>query len=267
MLKLKVAAGLLVGLVSATTTQAASVSYFLDQSNRLADGINYLMVTISDERKAGVIDFTVVALQPLLDLAGENFGIHKFGFNVVGGIGAEARKVTELPTGWGARNGGRMSGFGIYDITLKGSGRDKNSDSGGKGSSKGSSKSSSKGAGKHDIEDDIKGNNPQNPLTFSIAGVSFDTVMSYIDLSTGHSPEGFSFFSAHVIGLNLGDCGTDTGKTGAFSASGGGGSCITSAYFGGTSVVPAPPAVWLLGTAVGWLVVRRLRGSRVARAA
>lgn len=230
MLKSKVAATLLLGCLFAAPGQAASISYYLDQSNKLADGVNYLKVTISDEREAGVIDFTVEILQPLLDLAGDNFGLQKFGFNVLGGTATEARDVEQLPENWRARNGGRMDGFGLFDIRLQG-----------------------------------RGKNRQDPLTFSIEGVDFDTIQSYVDLSTGRSPQGFSLFSAHVAGFNFGECDLDGGddkggKKGPTSYSDGGkGKCVTSAYFGGNTVVPAPPAVWLLGTAVAGLAVRRLR--------
>ncbi|MBL8200257.1 MAG: hypothetical protein JNK40_04725 [Chromatiales bacterium] len=237
-MKLKIAAGLLVGLSLAAPGQAASISYFLNQSNQLADGINYLKVTIDDEGALGAINFTVEALQPLLDLAGSNFGIQKFAFNVLGGVAAEARNVDE-PAGWRARNGGRMDGFGLFDIRLEG-----------------------------------KGNKRQDPLTFSITGVDFDTIQSYIDLSSGRSPEGFSLFAAHVAGFNLGNCdnggysGDKKGPSGSKKKGGSeGGKCITSAYFGGTQVVPAPPAIWLLGTAVAGLAVRRFRAGRQAAAA
>ena len=249
MLKPTLAAALTIGLLSATASQASSV-YYLDQSNKLADGINYLQVTISDNRAPGVIDFSVKALQPLLDLAGDNFGIDKFAFNIVGGVSAEASDVDLLPAGWRARDGGRMDGFGLFDVRLKG-----------------------------------RGNARQDPLTFSITGVDLDTIQSYIDLSTGRAPQGFSLFAAHVSGLNLGDCkggdngkpednGTkgplgvssgkdgkgDDGKDGGKDGHHGGGKCVSSAYFGGnTSAVPAPPALWLLGTAIGGLAVRRFR--------
>lgn len=234
----KLAAALLMGLFSATATQAASISYFLDQSNKLADGVNYLKVTISDDRAPGVIDFSVEILQPLLDLAGDNFGIQKFAFNVLGGTATEARDVEQLPENWRARNGGRMDGFGLYDIRLQG-----------------------------------KGKSRQDPLTFSIEGVDLDTIQSYVDLSTGRSPQGFSLFSAHVAGFNFGECdyggdyddGKDDkkGPSGVSGDKGGGkGKCVTSAYFGGTTAVPAPPAIWLLGTAVAGLAVRRLRQVR-----
>ncbi len=228
----KIAAALLTGLFMASSSQAASVSYFLDQSNKLADGINYLKVTIADGAE-GSVDFTVEALQPLLDLAGDNFGIQKFGFNILGGVAAEADDVSALPENWRARNGGRMDGFGLYDVTLKG-----------------------------------KGKNRQDPLTFSIDGVTLDTILSYVDLSTGRSPQGFSLFSAKVSGFDFGDCdsGGKDDKKGPYGLDGGkGGKCVHSAYFGGVTemgAVPAPPAVWLLGTAVAGLAVRRFRTAK-----
>lgn len=229
-----------------TPGQAAVISYYLDQSNELADGINYLQVTISDEREAGVIDFTVQALQPLLDLAGDRFGIQKFAFNVLGGVGMEARDVEALPSGWRARNGGRMDGFGLFDITVQGSGNGHHFHGHG-------------GFGKH------KGRGtPQDPLTFSIEGVDLDTVLSYVDLSSGRSPQGFSLFSAQVVGLDLGNCGSKNPSTFKGGGHGGYNKCVTSAYFGGTSAVPAPPAVWLLGTAVAAVAVRRFRKAAAA---
>ncbi len=243
--------GLLATLAAAvlvtTPGQAAVISYFLDQSNELDDGINYLQVTISDERESGVIDFTVQALQPLLDLAGDKFGIQKFAFNVLGGVGMEARDVEGLPSGWRARNGGRMDGFGLFDITVQGSGNGRHFFGHG-------------GYGKH------KGRGtPQDPLTFSIEGVDLDTVLSYVDLSSGRSPQGFSLFSAQVVGLDLGNCGGNvTPSTYGGGGHGGHHKCVTSAYFGGTSAVPAPPAVWLLGTAVAAVAVRRFRKANAA---
>ncbi|MFZ1624521.1 MAG: VPLPA-CTERM sorting domain-containing protein [Gammaproteobacteria bacterium] len=219
MTKRYLAATLLIGVLSASSSQAASVSFFLDQSNRLPDNVNYLQVTIADGA-AGAIDFTVSALQPLLDIADEGFGIQKFAFNVVGGTATERRDVTALPDEWRARNGGRMDGFGRYDIKL-----------------------------------DSHGKNHQDPLTFSITGVDMDTVLSYVDLSTGRAKQGFSFFSARVVGLNNGHCGSATTKAEK--------SCVESAYFGGTQAVPAPAAIWLLGTAVAGLTAVRRRRTAV----
>jgi hypothetical protein len=253
MLKSRVWVALLIGLLSATTSQAGSVAYYLDQSDRLADGVNYLLVTISDDGKDGAIDFKVEALQPLIDLAGTNFGIQMFGFNVVGGTGAEARHVSSLPDKWRAQNGGRMDGFGFFDITMqtRSRGHDDSEKTNGKGHEE---HGNGKGLG-HD-----GGLNPQQPLTFSITGVKLDDLLSYVDLSTGYASEGFSLFSARVTGLVPGDCGGDK--------DGYGGQCdVTSAYFGGTTAVPAPPAVWLLGTGIVGLVLRRFRGARAAATA
>jgi hypothetical protein len=213
MAKRHLAAVLLTSLLGATTSQAASISFYLDQSNRLPDGVNYLQVTVADGA-SGAIDFTVTALQPLLDLAGDNFGIDRFAFNVVGGTATERRDVTDLPRRWRAQNGGGMAGFGLFDIRLIGGGWRK----------------------------------AQDPLTFSITGVDLDTVLSYVDLSTGRAIQGFSFFSARVVGLDPDWC--EPGVPGA---------CVRQAFFGGAQAVPAPPAVWLLGTAVAALAGRRLR--------
>ncbi len=92
-----------------------------------------------------------------------------------------------------------------------------------------------------------------------------------MDLSSGRSPQGFSLFSAHVAGLNFGDCGGsgdyDDKKSPSTAKNGGGeggGKCVSSAYFGGVQAVPAPPAVWLLGTALAGLAVRRFRSRQAA---
>lgn len=208
-------AALLIGLFSATSSQAASVSFYLDQSSSLTDGVNYLQVTIADGVD-GAIDFTVTALQPLLDIAGEGFGIEKFAFNVVGGVGTVTDNVTALPTGWLTGHNGLVSGFGTYDLIA-----------------------------------DHQGSSGHNPLTFSVTGVDLDTVMSYVGLSSGSSPQGPSFFSAYVNGFSFGDCG-DTEKSSSKN-------CYTGAFFGGAQAVPAPPAIWLLGTAIAALAGRRIR--------
>ena len=69
--------------------QAAAVSFLLDQSNELDDGVNYLQVRITDGRDGGF---------------------------------AEAGDIAGLPDGWFAHQGKRMSGFGLFDITLMGKG-------------------------------------------------------------------------------------------------------------------------------------------------
>lgn len=214
MAKRHCAAALLIGLFSATTSQAASVSFYLDQSSGLPDGVNYLQVTIADGVD-GAVDFTVTTLQPLLDIAGSNFGIEKFAFNVAGDLGTGRDNVTALPAGWLTGQNGLVSGFGTYDLIV-----------------------------------DIQGSSPRDPLTFSVTGIDLDTILSYVDLSSGDSPQGPSFFSAYVGGFSFGDCGDNERSSK---------NCYTGAFFGGAQTVPAPPAIWLLGTAVAGLVARRIR--------
>lgn len=225
-MKSKIAAGLLVGLSFASSSQAASISYFLDQSDKLADGTNYVQVTISDGAN-GAIDFTVTALQPLLDLAAPGrFGITKFAFNVLPDVKVQRKNVdfTSLPKGWAYGQQQDMNGFGKYDRRLR--------------------VTSSK--------------TPLTPsISFSIIGIDFDTIASYVELAR-NSVEGPSFFSARVEGLNLGCDSLPTGRSATRSTT-----CKpTDAFFGGVQTapaVPAPPALWLLGTAIAGLAVRRFR--------
>lgn len=211
------AAAVLLALACAGTAQAASVSYFLDQSDKLTDGVNYLKVTISDGDN-GAVNFQVDTLAPLLDNYGENsnFGIVKFAFNAVPGIplGLSNVDISSLPYGWVTGQHQDMDGFGNYDMRLR-------------------------------ITD---AHTPRSPsISFSVNGIDFDTLASYVDLAL-NSTEGPSLFSARVGGLNLPCARSD------WSCNNG------DAFFGGpASPIPAPPAIWLLGTAVAGLVGRRFR--------
>ncbi|MEO7386614.1 MAG: PEP-CTERM sorting domain-containing protein [Gammaproteobacteria bacterium] len=230
MLKSKIAAALLVGLSFTSVSQAASISYFLDQSDKLADGINYLRVDIN-ENASGAIDFTVTALQPLLDLAAEKgFGIVKFAFNAVPGVKLTPNKVdiSSLPKGWVTGPHQTMAGFGKYDMRLRVTGD------------------------KTPLSDSI---------SFSVIGIDFDTIASYVDLAI-NSVEGPSFFSARVAGLTL-PCSESVGaRRNSQRRTASASTCKpTDAFFGGATVasVPAPAALWLLGTGLAGLAVRRLR--------
>lgn len=108
-------------LFAALPVRAASVSFFLDQSNALPDGTNYLSVMLSENVQGGV-DFLVKTLNPLNDIAGQNFGIQKFGFSFFDDTWGE---ISNLPDGWGARSNRRMDGFGKFDIRLQGKGKNR----------------------------------------------------------------------------------------------------------------------------------------------
>ena len=160
-----VAAILLGALAGTGSACAASLSFFLDESDALPDGPSYLKVTIADAT-GGDVDFTVETLGPLASLAGPAFGIQSFAFNVVPGGFAEGANVRNLPDGWIVRDGYVMSGFGRFDIKLYGG-----------------------------------GSRTASTLTFSVTGVDLDDVASYASLSTGSALEGHSFFSARIAGL------------------------------------------------------------------
>lgn len=112
------AVGMAAIFLPSLTAQAASVSYYLDQSNALPDGTNYLQVTLT-ENSSGV-DFLVQTLEPLDGIAGKNFGIDKFGFNFTSNTNYD---ITGLPDYWRIRKDKRMSEFGRYDILLQGRGK------------------------------------------------------------------------------------------------------------------------------------------------
>ena len=204
--------------------QAAPITFLLDQSNTLDDGVSYLRVTVNDGTN-GAIDFTVEALSSLTSLAGVNFGIQSFAFNLVAGSFAESADVTNLPWGWRARDSERMDGFGLFDIRLQGVGRTR-----------------------------------MDSLTFSIDGVDGDTPGDYAVLSTGNADQGHQFFAAHVAGFSTsgGDPWDDQDDHQRWDDQDDHGR-ITSGFFGGStsgSEVPLPGAAWLFGAGIAGVLTR-----------
>lgn len=100
---------------------AASVSFFLDQSNKLPDGTNYLSVMLTENGSGGV-DFLVQTLDPLNSIADRHFGIQKFGFSFLDDTWGE---ISDLPDGWRVRSNRRMDGFGKFDIRLQAKGKNR----------------------------------------------------------------------------------------------------------------------------------------------
>ena len=103
---------LLCGLFVFAGQQAYANTYFLNQSNTLADGVNYAQVDVSVN--AGNLNFTVTALEPT------NWKFSNFYFNLGGPTGAIT--LTGLPSGWRADTDQNVSEFGVFSDGAKGRG-------------------------------------------------------------------------------------------------------------------------------------------------
>ena len=163
---------LLLGLTVASTTVQANEttgSWFMDQSNTFADGINYGQVDISADDTTGIVSFTVDAfvVSEYGDV-GTNFGIDKFGFNYTNVTGSIT--VLSKPSIWSVdTSNGNMDGFGDFVLSAKGTGSSR-----------------------------------QNPLNFSLQLGTFSEAVAsnFAVLSTGTAGQGNVFFAAHVAGFN-----------------------------------------------------------------
>lgn len=152
-------------LSAASAANAASISYYMNQSNTEGswpDGINYLQVTISDSlSNPGDIEILVTPLPSLTVSAGANFGIQAFGFNSTQTL--TAANIID-PAGW-STGSGNLDGFGAYQV-----------------------------------REDGTGSNRQNPLALRITGISGDVLADYAVAGAGGA-QGTYYFAAHVAGM------------------------------------------------------------------
>lgn len=163
-------AATLLAVAAASPAQAASVSYYLDQSNDLPDGINYAQVTISDGI-GGNIDFSVDVLSSaftVTDPVAQNFGMQNFSFNYDNSLAVNTGNIINIdPSTWMlSQDANAGGGFGKFEFQLSGT-----------------------GASRTEL------------LSFSITGVAGDTVNSYAIGST-LNPSSGEYFAAHIAGFD-----------------------------------------------------------------
>ena len=152
--------------LTGTHASAATISYYLDQSNKLDDGINYAQVTISDN--GDDIDFSVQVLSSAFTVSGFNFGMQSFSFNYDNSLTIDTSNIVDIdPLAWAISEGANAGGgFGKFDLQWSGDGSSRT-----------------------------------ELLTFSITGVVDDTINSYAMGST-LNPPAVEFFAAHIAGFD-----------------------------------------------------------------
>ena len=146
-------------------------SWFMDQSNTFADGINYGQVDILADDVSGMVSFIVDAF--VVGSYGDptnfdNFGIQSFGFNHDRVSDPTGSWTFNLPTGW-SHGSGNEDGFGHFLVTADGTGFSR-----------------------------------QDPLTFDITLPTANEAIAgnFAVLSTGTAGQGNVFFAAHVAGFD-----------------------------------------------------------------
>ena len=162
---------LLISAMAVTKVQAASISYYLNQSNALPDGINYAQVTISDSTTTvGDIDFLVEVITSAFSVSeGANFGMQTFSFNYDAALSISDTNIINIdPSSWTiSQNANAGGGFGKFEFEPSGTGSSRT-----------------------------------EVLLFSITGVNGDSPMSYAIGSTLH-PNSGEFFATHIAGFDL----------------------------------------------------------------
>ena len=233
-----------VALLSAGSANAASITYYLSQTNDaegwLPDGTqDYASVTIADNPNLTDIDITVEILPALTGIADANFGIFDFVFNSTNIL--LASDIIGLPVNWDttldynpAAPHTTGDGFGRFEIRVK---------------------------------IGPMGSRQSPTLSFTISADG-DSIADYAELAT-NSSQGDSFFAVAIGGFldqdpeapldpidGVGLC-IDDGE-GNYTP---GCNILTSAWFGGTSTTPVPePSTGLLvGLGLVGLAAQRRR--------
>ena len=256
-------------LMFATCTQAASVSYILDQSNRFEDGVDYLSITLSDDAEEGMLSVTVSMLPALQSLLGDNAGIQALSFNLGDGVqtghGGSGLWGGHMHREWCGHidhmSGGHKGGHKYGDDD---EGHEGEEHEGSHNEHKGRNSNAltsrdfelpdgwhakfNRGHDKSSMYDvTVFGRDPQDPLQFFIEGLSIEDILDE--------------FAVRVTGL-FADCEGAEYEEKCHAED-------KSAYFYGGRladdppvVVPLPASVWLLGSGMlGLLGIARRRQS------
>lgn len=151
-------------MLASMQVNAASLSYFLNESTGPMDGTNVAKVTIADSIDfAGDIEFTVEVLADAF-AGGPNFGLQSFYFNAADSLGVTAGNLVDISPAWSVDVGANVGGgFGKYDFGLAG------------------------------------GGSRTELLNFRITGVTGDSISSYALLSS-LNPGSTEFFAAQIVG-------------------------------------------------------------------
>ena len=167
-------------LFASSQVNAASVSYYLDQSNDLANGVNYAQVTLADSVDfVGDIEVTVEVITSAFPTPLSNFGMQAFYFNYDNDLTVNAANIIVLdPSDWTVStviNAG--GGFDKFEFGIVGN-----------------------------------GSNRTELLNFRITGVVGDTIESYAQGSEFLNPASTQYFAAHIAGYDDGLSGNTGGK-------------------------------------------------------
>jgi MYXO-CTERM domain-containing protein len=159
-------------LVLAGPSPADMMSWYLDQSNTFADGINYGMVTIDADSSTGEVQFTVDAfdVQPQYGPL-NNFGFDAFAFNYANLTSTPDQWSVSLPDpAWSQSPPppvGSSDGFGFFMVN-----------------------------------EDGTGSTRQDPLVFTITlPTASEAIAGNFAQLNGGGDQGEFFFAAHVAGF------------------------------------------------------------------
>ena len=155
-------------IMFAGNVSAATISYYLNQSNDILNGIDYAQVTISDGFD-GDIDFSVEVISSAFSVSPDaNFGLQTFSFNYDPSIAISSSNIIiNDPSQWKiSKNANAGGGFGKFDYKLSG-----------------------------------KGSSRTEILDFSITGISDDSIFDYA-IGSDLKPASGEYFAAHIAGFD-----------------------------------------------------------------